>query len=140
MITATNRATGEVIELLTDTPVQIVQAWKIAQEYEKTAKALKDQLKELVPTLVNELGVSETIDSCMFRVSNVQRRNYDKATMRQVLDEDTYDLLVKPDKSAVDKFLKDAVMRFEAGDIAAQLRDSMVDDGKPYQVIKLEKL
>ena len=38
-----NKATGEVIELDADTPEQIVEAWKIAQEYEKAAKSLKDQ-------------------------------------------------------------------------------------------------
>ncbi len=48
MITATNKATGEVVELPADTLDSIVSAWRIAQEYEKTAKALKDQLKKAV--------------------------------------------------------------------------------------------
>ena len=137
-ITATNKASGEVVELSANTPKEIVQAWRTAQEYEKVAVALKDQLKKLVPSIVQETGVSEPIGNFMFRVSHIQRKAYDKSVMREVLDPDVFDILLKPDKTAVDKYLKENVETL--GDVSTKLRQSMVDDGQPYEVIKLEKL
>lgn len=137
-ISATNKATGEIIELDASTPEQIVAAWRTAQEYAKAANALKDQLKEIVPTLVVGGGLSEPINGFQFRVNAVQRYNYDKSVMRQVLDEDTFDLLLKPDKPSIDKFLKENLVQL--GDKSTQLRNSMVAEGIPYQVIRLEKL
>lgn len=138
MITAINKATGEIVELPTDTPDQITQAWLIAQQYEKTATALKDQLKKLVPTLITDKGVSEPIGNYIFRQSPIQRMNYNKSIMREVLDPDVYDVLTKPDKPAIDKYLKDNLA--ELGDISTTLRQSMTAEGMPYTVIKLEKL
>jgi hypothetical protein len=138
MITATNKHTGEVVELPANTPEEVVQAWLIAQEYAKTAEALKDQLKKLVPKIVGEQSTSDPINGFVFRISNVQRRNYDKSKLREVLDEDVYDLMVKPDKPAIDKYLKENLEQL--GDISTQLRESMIDEGKAYEVIKLERL
>lgn len=137
-ITATNKATGEVIELDTNTPQEVVAAWRIAQEYDKAAASLKDQLKKLVPALVGPRGVSEPVDNYQFRVSSIQRMTYDKGVMREVLDPDTFDVLVKPDKSAVDKYLKENLETL--GEASTTLRQSMLPEGMPYQVIKLEKL
>lgn len=137
-ITAMNKATGEVIDLPADTPEQIVEAWRVAQEYDKAAVALKDQLKRLVPAIVGDNGISEPVGNYMFRVSSVQRMTYDKAVMRQVLDEDTFDVLLKPDKTAIDKYLKENLETLGTG--STQLRQAMIPEGKPYQVIKLEKL
>lgn len=138
MITATNKATGEVVELPSETLDEVVTAWRIAQEYEKTAKALKDQLKQLVPTYVTERGTSEEAKGAMFRVSSIQRMTYDKAIVREVLDEDTYDLFTKVDKTSLDKYLKENLA--DLGDVSTRLRTAMIPDGKPYEVIKLERL
>lgn len=137
-ITATNKATGEVVELPVDVPEQIVVAWRVAQEYVKTAESLKNQLKKLVPEFVGTNGISEPIGNFMFRVSNIQKMTYDKATMRRVLDEDVFDVLLKPDKTAIDKYLKENLESLGAA--STQLRTSMIPDGNPYQIIKLEKL
>lgn len=137
-ITATNKATGELIELPADTPEEIVGAWRAAQEYEKAAKALKDQLKKLVPELVGDNTMSEPIGNYAFRVSHIQRMNYDISVMREVLDPDLFDTMLKPDKPVVDGYIKEHLE--EMGDAAAQLRRTMIEEGKPYQVIKLEKL
>lgn len=137
-VTAVNKATGEVIELDADTPEQIVQAWRTCQEYVKAAESLKDQLKKIVPTITSERGVSEPIGNFMFRVSAVQRMTYDKAVMRRVLDEDVFDILMKPDKGATDKYLKENLETL--GEASTELRHSMLPDGKPYQVIKLERI
>ena len=137
-IEATNKHTGEVIELPADTFEQVVDAWRIAQEYEKAAKKLKDQLKNLVPKYIENGNTSPEYNNYMFRVNSIQRMTYDKATMRRVLDEDVYDVLVKPDKTKVDNYIKENLT--DLGDIATELRASMQPDGKPYEVIKLERL
>lgn len=137
-VTALNKATGEYIEMPVNSPAEIVQAYNIAREYDKAATNLKEQIKKLIPGIVNDKGLSEEINGYMFRISNVQRMTYDKAIMRQVLDEDTYDQFLKPDKPALDKFLKENLERL--GDKSTKLRDSMVEDGGNYQVIKLEKV
>lgn len=138
MIKAINKATGEVIELESKTPEQIVDAWKIAQEYEKVAKSLKEQLKKIVPTLVNDSGVSEEINKAVFRINTIQRMTYDKSVVRNLIDEDVYDLVTKIDKTKLDTYLKENLESL--GDTSTELRASMVPDGNPYQVIKLEKL
>jgi len=137
-ITATNKATGEVIDLVADTPEQIVEAWRVAQEYSKAADALKEQLKKLVPAIVGDRGVSDPIGNFIFRISHIQRQNYDKAIMRQVFDEDVFDLLIKPDKPSIDKYLIENIESLGAA--STQLRHAMIAEGLPYQVIKLERL
>jgi hypothetical protein len=137
-ITATNKATGEVIELNADNPEQTVEAWRIAQEYDKAASSLKDQLKKLVPSIVGSRGVSEPINNFQFRVSSIQRTTYDKSVMREVLDPDTFDVLLKPDKPAIDKYLKENLE--DLGDASTKLRTTMIAEGNPYQVIRLEKI
>jgi len=137
-IKAINKATGEVIELDADTPEQIVEAWKIAQEYEKAAKSLKDQLKKIVPSLVNDDGKSDEINNAVFKINTIQRMTYDKSVVRQVLDEDVFDLMTKIDKTKLDNYIKDNLS--ELGDISTELRASLIPDGKPYQVIRLERL
>lgn len=137
-ITATNKATGEVIELDANTPAEIVAAWRVAQEYDKAAAALKDQLKQLVPSLVDVRGLSEPVGNFQFRVSSIQRMTYDKSIMREVLDADVFDTLLKPDKTAVDHYLKENLETL--GEASTLLRQGMIAEGNPYQVIKLEKI
>lgn len=138
MVTAINKATGEVIELPCDTPEEIVQAWLTAQEYAKASDSLKDQLKKLVPDLVDDSGKSEVIGNYMFRSSLVQRQTYAKAVIRNVLDEDMLDHFTVVKKSLVDKYIKDNLE--ELGDSVKELRNGLVPDGVPYSVIKLERV
>lgn len=138
-ISAVNKATGEQIDLPANSPEEVVLAWQVAQEYEKAATALKDQLKKLVPSLVNEKGLSEHINNCQFRVNSIQRMTYDKPTLRRLVpDQDFFDELMKPDKTLIDKLLKDQDPRLWP--IGHELRATMIADGNPYQVIKLERL
>lgn len=137
-ITATNKATGEVIELDANDLAEIVEAWRVVQEYEKAAGDLREQLKKLVPAYANNKGLTDEVDNHMFRVSHIQRMNYDKAIMRRVLDEDIFDVLLRPDKPAIDKYLKENLETL--GGASTELRESMIPDGKAYQVIRLEKL
>jgi hypothetical protein len=137
-ISATNKATGEVIELDADTPEQIVNAWRVAQEYDKAATALKEQLKRLVPNIVNDRGVTDTINDHIFRVSYIQPMTYDKAVLRQVFDEDLLDVMLIPAKTTIDKYLKEHLE--ELGEDSTKLRQAMIPAGKSYTVIRLEKV
>lgn len=138
VIKAVNKHTGEIVELEADSFEQVVEAWRIAKEYEKVSEALKKQLKELVPNYINDKGVSDEYKGHMFRVSNIQRKTFDKSVMREVLDEDTYDLFLKPDSTALKKYIKENLTTL--GEASTKLTKSMIPDGMPYQVIKLEKL
>jgi hypothetical protein len=138
MIEVTNQATGEVIELDDATYEEVVAAWQVASQYEKVGKAIKAKLKKLVPKYVDDKGMSEPYNGVMFRHNVIQRRSYDKSVLREVLDEDTFDLMMKPDKKAVDEYLKEHLE--ELGDASTRLRETMVVEGKPYEVIKLERL
>jgi hypothetical protein len=138
MISVTNKATGELIEIDTSTPEQLVKGWQLAQEYSKTAEKLKDELKALVPILLNDKGVSDEIGNFVFKQNDVQRMTYNKAVMRDVLDPDVFDVLLEPNKTAVDEYLKENLESL--GDVSTTLRASMKPKGKPYQVIKLEKV
>lgn len=136
-IKSVNQVTGEEIEVEVNGLGQAVEAWQLAQAYEKLGADIRDQLKMLVTQLTSN-GTSEVHNGYMFRQSFIQRRTYDKAVMRRVFDEDVVDLLLKPDKSAVDKYLKENLESL--GEASTELRQAMVDDGRPYQVIKLERV
>lgn len=138
MITATNKATGEVIELPSETLEEVVAAWRVAQEYSKAADALKDQLKKLVPQYIDHTNRSAECSNFQFKVNSIQRMTYDKSVLRNNLDEDTFDVLMKVDKTAVDRYLKENLE--ELGESSTVIRQAMVADGMPYEVIKLEKL
>lgn len=140
MIKAINKHTGEVVELPVDTYEDIIASWQIAQEYSKVSDALKDQLKKLVPKFVDEVkGVSEPHNGYMFRVSNIQRMNYDKGILiDRVKDQDLLFEMLKPDKPFIDKYLKENLEAI--GDLSNDLRKTMIAEGNPYQVIKLEKV
>ncbi len=135
---AINSLTGEIVEFPAGGYAEIVESWRIVNAYLKTYTELKNQLKELVPLHVNDKGISEPLNGYMFRVINTQRLNYDKSVMRKIFDEDTLDLLLKPDKTKVDTYLREHLD--EVGQGSTELRNSMVADSKPYQAIKLEKL
>lgn len=137
-VTASNKHTGEVVNLPASTAKEVVEAWQIAQEYAKTAESLKDQLKKLVPKFVENGNTSEPINGFMFRISSVQRMNYDKSKLREVLDEDELEVLLKPDKPAIDRYLKENLEQL--GSKTTILRESMIPEGKAFEVIKLERL
>ena len=137
MVTATNKHTGEVVELEVKDYKSLVESWLIAQEYEKVSKKLKDQLKKIVPEYAKDKAIGLE-DDYVFRINTVQRQTYPKAILRKELDEDTYDLFMKPDKTAIDRYLKENVESL--GALSTTLRNNMIPDGQPYQVIKLEKL
>ncbi len=138
MIKATHKITGELIELNANNATEVINAWRIATEYEKLGEALKAQLKKLLPNYLDESGKTDEVDGYRFTSIFVQRRNYDKAVMRQVFDEDTFDIFLKPDKTLVDNYIKEHLN--ELGEASSKLRETMIDDGKGYSATKLVKV
>lgn len=137
-ISATHKTTGELVEFDVTNLTELVSAWRTVQEYEKLATNLKDQLKKLLPQYIKEDGKSDEIDGYRFTTVLVQKKNYDKAVLRQVLDEDLLDLFLKPDKTKIDNYIKEHLD--ELGENSGLLRDTMIEDGKPYSITRLEKL
>ena len=137
MIKVTNKITGEELELPTSTPQEIMDSWKLAQEFEKNAKELKEKLVPLATELIGPRGTSEAYGGYMFRQSSVQRYAYDKTKVREYFqDEDLLDTFLTVDKTSLDKYVKENIDKLDGFS-----RDKLVvPSGKPYSVTKLEKL
>lgn len=139
-------ATGEVIELDATKPLDIVTAWQIATDYEKAAKDLKNQLKDYLPSMINDVtGLSDRYGDYHFRQSSSQPMTYPVSKVREVftpelrkrfdLDEDAF-LEVK--KSELDKFIKKNLDIL--GDKSTELANSKVAKGNPRVSVRLEKV
>lgn len=137
MITVINKITGELYELADDSPDSIKDSWLLISETIKALERAKDKLKPKVADIVDAAGLC-VLGDYQFRQSIIQRKNYDKTVMRQVLDEDTLDLFLVPDKSALDEYLKENIDTL--GSIGTELRNTMLPIGLPYTTVKLEKL
>ena len=121
--------TGEVLEFDISTPEGLVETYRLASEYEKAWKAIKDAIKKQDIDGI-EYGAYK------FVVTPVQRMTYDKAVMREVFqDDDLLDTFLIPDKTAIDKYLREHLD--EVGPGSTLLRESMVPVGKAYTVPKL---
>jgi len=137
MITVVNTLTGEIGEFMDDTPEQIVESWKQISNQIKALERAKEKLKIKVPNILDAKDTYE-YNGYRFKMNTIQRFNYDKSVMRQVLDEDLLDTLLKPDKTLIDNYLKDNLEQL--GESSTLLRESMIEEGKAYTVIKLEKV
>lgn len=134
----TDKLTGEVIELkdgsLEETIDSLLYAQKTIKSWEAAVKKLKKTAEEQMPDGKN---FHEHGDYGL-RISNVQRKTYDMTVLRKHLDEDTINEFLSLKKGAVDKYIAENLE--ELGEASTELRNTMLDDGKPYQVIKLERL
>lgn len=129
--------TGEVLEFADSTPEEIKDSWLQISKQIQALERAKDKLKPKVAELLDEFGKYE-FEDYMFRQMTVQRRQYDKAVMRGVLDEDTLDLFLVPDKTKVDQYIKEHLE--ELGEVSTLLRKTMVTVGNPYTTVRLEKV
>jgi len=137
MIQVVNTGTGEIEEYSDETPEEIMESWRLITDQIKMLERAKEKLKKKVPAIVDNNGVYEH-GKYRFKISSVQRFNYDKAVMRQVFDEDLLDTLLKPDKTLIDTYIKDNLA--DLGEASTLLRQSMLEEGLAYQVVKLEKV
>jgi mRNA-degrading endonuclease HigB of HigAB toxin-antitoxin module len=133
----TVKKTGEVIELDISTPEAMVESWALASEYIKAYEKIKDEIKMCIPDYLDSRNTFEH-NGYAFRLSNIQRYTYDKSIMRNLMDEDMYDVFVKPDVAAIKKYTKENLEQLPQE--WSDLTKNMVADGKPYEVIKLERL
>jgi len=115
----------------------IKDSWLLISETIKALERAKDRLKPKVEEILAEQSTHE-IDGYQFRRTVIQRMNYDKAVMREVLDADLFDELLVPDKTKVDTYLKENVENL--GEVGNRLRKTMQPIGNPYTAIRLEKL
>jgi hypothetical protein len=138
MITVTNKATGEVIDLPTKTLNDLVLAWETAKQFEKLAKQIKDEVKGYALPHLNAFDETEEVGRVKFRRTVVQRYEYDKTQVRQIIeDEDLLDEFLVIDKIKLDTYVKANLA--ELGEISTLLRETLIPKGKPYEVFKLEK-
>lgn len=139
-VSTVNKASGEVIELEVGDFEQLVNAYNIAKEYEKAATALKDQLKKIIPTYLDENGKS-IISSGGYQFKNytTQRQTYNKMALYEVFDKDTVDLFIKVNKTVVDSYVKEHNSDFTQEDFE-KLKDALEPDGKVSNVIRLDKV
>lgn len=136
-IEVTVDTTGELLEFAASTPQEILDSWLVASSYIAAYEKVKDRLKKVIPEFIDERGQLE-VGSHLFRISAIQRMNYDKFHLRQVFDEDTLDLFLEPNKGKIDKYI--AANLAELGEGSTLLRTTMVPVGKPYSSIRVEKL
>lgn len=134
----TNKITGEYVEYELDSLRQIIDAYKSAAEYERIAKKIKETIKKDLDKYLDVHGRSEEFNGYQFKTFTTQRKTYDKSVLREVLDADTYDLFMKPEKTKIDNYIKENIETLK--DKSTLLRASMVDDGVPYQSVRLERL
>lgn len=137
MTQLTNKWTGEVIDLPDKTPDEIREAWTALTETIKACETAKRELKNKISKFLDLNGKYDYGDY-LFRQVVIQRQNYDKAVMRRVLDPDTFDLFLVPNKIAIDGWLKENVEQL--GEVSTELRESMVPVGEPYTTLRLEKV
>lgn len=128
-----DKLTGLMYE--TDTDEQVIESMILVNDQLKSLDYVKKQLRDLI--IERDLSGKEHNDR-LVRVSSVQRMSYDKSLLRELLDEDTYDVLVKPDKTAVDTYIKENLEQL--GEISTQLRKNMIPEGNPYTIVKIERL
>lgn len=150
MIQVVNKLTGEVYELDDQTAVQIRDSWLMLTETIKACERAKEKLKPKVDTIMAELSTLP-IGPYQFRRTITERKTYDKAVMREVLDADVFDLMLEPNKTRVDEYLKDNLEILDH-EVGTKLRNTMVPvmsrDRKtgeykpmlPYTTLRLEKL
>lgn len=136
MIQFLNKWTGEIHELPDKSPEEIRDAWLALKETIDSCKRAQDKLKPKVDSLITK--DTYQVGDYQFRRMITQRKNYDKTVMRELLDEDTLDLFLIPDKPKVDNWLKENIESL--GETSTQLRKSMIPVGNPYTTIRLEKV
>lgn len=136
-VTATNKISGEYIELPANTPEEIVRAYLVAAEYEKVATTLKDQVKKLLPSIVDEQGRTPEVDGYILRKYESQRMNYNKMALRDVFDEDTLDLFLEPAKGKIDAYIKENQLD---PDQLATLKQSLEPIGQVTRSFRKEKV
>lgn len=134
---ATVPSTGEIMSLPAETPEDIIGSLRVVSDYIKAWDSIKKELQKLALEIVDGKGRFEH-DGYLLRTYTTQRMVYDRAVLREAFDDDLLDTFMEPQKSRIDQYLKEHLD--ELGDMSTKLRTSMVPTGKPYTVVRVERL
>ncbi len=136
----TIESTGEVLDFEYGTPEQLISSYKLVNDYIEAYEALKKKLQARAIEVIDNEGFNGSIErnGYILRSYTTQRRNYDAAVLRSIFDEDEMALFMEPAKGRIDRYIRDHLA--ELGITSTVLRDTMVPAGKPYSVVRLERL
>lgn len=134
---ATVERTGELIELPDKTPTDVVASYRLVNETIEAFEKVKKQLQKRASELIDN-GERLEHDGYMIRSYSTQRMAYDPAVLREVFDEDLMATFMEPQKGRIDRYLKEHLE--ELGPASTRLRESMVPTGRPYSVVRIERL
>lgn len=99
------------------------------------AKSLEQTTKEIKKHLVDHDKYEHK--NYMVRYSATQRQNYNKGKLRELVDDDLFDIFTFVKKGAVDKWLKESIAR---GDPTPPLKSILEAEGDPYTSLRLVKV
>lgn len=142
-ITVVNKHTGEVWDFGWANDEGLAEAYANINETLAALERGRRKLREAVLKQMEKEGVDHRGVGRYIWHKRINRYlNYDLSTMRKVLDEDTLNLLIKPDKPKIDQMLKDSANNPKSPVIepkaASALRETMVEERAPAVVLRLE--
>lgn len=145
-VTVVNKLTGEVYDFAWADDESQAEAYANLSETITALERAKKKIREMVVADMDKRQLDHNkVGGGRFEWHKVISRyfNYDLRIMRNVLDEDLYNQIITPNKTMIDKFLKEgiadpdhAVITPEAGQA---LRDHMVEVRPPSVALKLER-
>lgn len=144
-VVVVNKATGEIYEWSTSNDLKLAESYKqiseMIQALERAKKKIRDQVLVKLDNAPND---SIEVGDYKWNKIIMHRKNYNIEVMQHELPPDIYDALVKPNKVAIDDWLKEVVEMGEDSPIEQEvvkiLRDTMYDERPPTVAVKLERL
>lgn len=137
-----NKYSGEIYTFHWENEVEQAQAYKQLGETIDALVRAKNKIRDDI--LKNIDGQRQIVGAFEWSVQVRRYMNYDLTVMRNVLDEDYYNQLVKPDKIKIDLAIKETIFDPEKGnmtlDATQALRDSMIEERLPSTALRLDKI
>lgn len=146
IINVVNKYTGEVMSFSTARPVDKAQSYLAINETINALERAKDKIKDQILTEIGERGEEDLEVGSSFIWHRQTRRyfNYDLGVMRERLDEDLFNMLIKPDKTKIDEVLAESVKAKKhpviEPEIGSELRKTMVEERMPVTALRLERI
>ena len=134
----TNKMTGEMVEIKTSTPQDILYAYRLAKEFEDLGKRIKDYVKKEVPKILDEQGRSPEVDGYIIKSYESQRMTYNKMALYNAFeDEDLIQEFMDVSKGKVDAYIKEHDLTPEQ---IETLRSGLEPAGKVINSVRLERV
>lgn len=145
-VTVVNKLTGEIYDFDWADEESQAEAYANLSETITALERAKKKIREIVVADMDKRQLDHNkVGGGRFEWHKVISRyyNYDLRIMRNVLDEDLFNQIIKPNKTLIDKFLKESVADPEHAVIPADagqaLRDHMTEERPPSVALKLER-